>query len=183
MVISKRGCDCFPQRPHGRLANLIDLSWSCPDQHHEMPHSITVTTSCQQFSELFCIFSPYLLCGGVIVIRRFIHCQFLDLANELDCRFHSQRRTGGDTIQGCRPTHLFDDGFDVFDFTLERIRLSIGAVTSAPAIKVNYSEMRRQQVGELRHSLVERSILQRPLDKDHHRSLTGLIERDPCTIF
>jgi hypothetical protein len=52
---------------------------------------------------------------------------------------------GGETEHERRSARLVDEGFDVFDLTLDRIRPGVRAVPSSPAIVMQHGEELRRQ--------------------------------------
>src|SRR5262249_35440412 len=88
---------------------------------------------------------PCLPGSFIIVVGRLVHREFLHLAAERERRLESKRRAGGDTEHECLATRFVDERFDVFNFTLNRIRLCIRAVASSPTIIVKHAEVLRQE--------------------------------------
>ena len=143
-IVGNGGRYRFPHRPHWMLAHPIKLVGGHPQQHHKEPYRIASATCRKQFLELPSEFLPGLAGIVVVVVGRLVHREFLDLVTELDCCLHRQCRAGGDTEHERRSTRFVDEGFDVFNFTLNRIRLRISAVASSPTIIVEHGEVLRQ---------------------------------------
>src|SRR5829696_3070948 len=78
-------------------------------------------------------------------------------------------------VHRCRLPSLGDEGADVFDLALDRIRGGVAAVAPAPTIVVEHSETFRQLLGGRAH---QGPVAHRPAHQDDRRSFTQPVESD-----
>src|SRR5690606_5185373 len=110
----------------------------------------------------------------IVVVGCLVHRRFLHLAAaKCTGRLKSKRCAGGDAEEEGCATRLIDKGFDVFNFTLNRIGLRICTVASPPAIVVKDGEVLPQEwvCSQLCGLKLQRSLFKHAADKDEHRSL------------
>src|SRR5260370_20919229 len=105
---------------------------------------------CKHFRQLLSVSLPCEPRSLIRVIGGLVHGQFLHLVTEFDGCLHGKSCAGGDTEHECRSTRFGDEGFDVFNLTLNGIRLRICALASSPTIIVKHSEVLRKARSELR---------------------------------
>ena len=78
-----------------------------------------------------------------IVERWFVQRQLRD-GKVASRRIEGKDCAGRHAEHESRSTCFFNEGFEIFDLTLDRIRLRVPAVASSPAIVVEYAEVLRQ---------------------------------------
>src|ERR671916_221886 len=74
-----------------------------------------------------------------------------------------------------RPPGLGDEGADVFDLALERVRGGVAAVAPAPTIVVKHGEMLRQLLGGRAH---QSPVAHRSAHQDDRQTLAQPVEGD-----
>ena len=99
------------------------------------------------------------------------------------CRLQGENRAGGHTEHERRSTRFFHEGFEVFNLTLNCIRLRVTAVASSPTIVVEHGEVLRQECSQLGRPWVNGSILECTTYQDDCRSLPRPIEGDRGAVF
>src|SRR5260370_5488825 len=149
-IVGKGGRYRFEHWPHGMLAHPWNMISGHPHQHHKERHSVASTVCCKQFLKLLSVIHPCESRSVIRIVWCLVHGQFLHLVTELDGCLHGKSCAGGDTEHGCLTTRYVDEGFDVFNFTLNGIRLRISALASSPTIIFKHGEVLRQEWRELR---------------------------------
>src|SRR5262245_22138402 len=105
------------------LAHPFKVFGRHPQQRHKEPYRIASATFHKHFLEPLSEVLPCLPGSFIVVVGRLVYREFLHLAAERERRLEDKRRTGGYTEQECLATRFVDQGFNIFNLTLNRIRL------------------------------------------------------------
>src|SRR5206468_2479205 len=99
---------------------------------------------------------------------------------ELASRLKGEGRTGGRAIQERRSTSFVDEGIDILDLALDRVRRRVPTVAATPTVVIEHGEVWREK---RRHTGIRHPIDRPAAHQDDRRSLTQPIERDRGAVF
>src|SRR5215203_1718653 len=129
------------------------------------------------------VVSLYLVCRRSATLveaeRRLPHCQHRD-GEPARRSLKRQGTTGGRTVYERRSAGCVDHFVEILDLALDCIERRIGAVTTAPAVVVEYGEVLGQELGQWR---VRPAIGRCATHQDDRRSITQSIEGDGGAVF
>src|SRR6266849_1035120 len=94
--------------------NLVDRH---PSQLHKQRYGITSAICCQEVCKLIGVFLPCTLGFVIIVVRGLVHGKLLEFTAKLYCRFKGKGRTGGMTVEVCRPASSINKRLNILPFT------------------------------------------------------------------
>ena len=95
-------------------------------------------------------------------------------------RVQDEACAGGMAVHRRRPPGLGDEGADVFDLALDRVRGRVAAVASAPTIVVKHGEMLRQLLRGRAH---QSPVAHRSAHHDERRTIAQPVEGDRGAVF
>ena len=77
---------------------------------------------------------------------------------------------------------MLDQRFEIFDLSLDRVRLGVTALAVTAAIVVEHREPLGEAGGEVRRARIEGAVLSRAADQDDRGAVANAVEHDGGAI-